>query len=406
MIKLNVWFTSFSGKRIQAGELIVSEPDSQGRLQGQFRYHPEYLSSSFAIPLDPLQLALSSSVFDANRPKSGVHGVFEDSLPDDWGRKIMVRRYMLERNEQRVPYFLRLLGGNGLGALSYEDGNTTFPANESIDQCHLVTLQELAQQFEENPVTVEKEIALLFQAGSSPGGARPKALVKDNNREYLAKFSSIRDQFAVVALEAAAMEIAQLAGLNVAETKRVPCGQKDALLVKRFDINESGGRNHVTSMQTLLNAEGYYNAGYRDMAQVLRQVSDKPQEDILQLYKQLVLNVLLGNTDDHLKNFCMMYNGKEWRLTPAFDIVPNIGLNQEHVLHINNSYQPPDRAALIQESGFFLLKGKGLIEESIESVLHAALQWRQVFHKHGVPENDIAVLGKDIEQRIRRIASP
>lgn len=127
--------------------------------------------------------------------------------------------------------------------------------------------------------------------------------------------------------------------------------------------------------------------------------------DLLQLYKQLVLNILLGNTDDHLKNFCIMHDGKGWRLTPAFDLVPNIGLNREHVLHIDDLYQPPDRAALVREAGTFLLKRRQVVEETIEGVLQSVLQWKQLFHKHGVPEDDITVLGKDIEQRTGRILS-
>ena len=405
MIKVAIFFTSASGQQIPAGELIVSDPDSQGRLQGQFRYHQSYLSSPFAIPLDPIHLPLSSEILDANRPQSGVHGVFEDSLPDDWGRKIMIRRYMLPRDKQRVPHYLQLLQGNGLGALSYGEGEKPLSATTTIDTCHLTQLQELAQKFEEDPVAVEDNFALLFQAGSSPGGARPKALIQDGQHEYIAKFASIRDQFAVVPLEAATMELAQLAGLSVAETKRVPCGETDILLVKRFDVHKNGGRHHLISMQTLLAADGYYTCGYRDMARVIRQVSDHVQQDLLQLYKQLVFNVLLGNTDDHLKNFCMMHNEKGWQLTPAYDLVPNIPLNQEHSLFINDSYQPPNRAALIREASSFLLKKKPAAEKTIDHILHGIRQWKQLFHKHSVPEHDIRILGKDIEKRIARIAS-
>ncbi|MCJ7603175.1 MAG: HipA N-terminal domain-containing protein [Desulfobulbaceae bacterium] len=102
--KLNVWLTSLTGEILKAGELAVKDPDSRGALHGQFRYDPEYLESPKAFPLDPVHLPLTEGSFDADRPHAGIHGVFEDSLPDDWGRKIMARRYKLGRTEQRVPH--------------------------------------------------------------------------------------------------------------------------------------------------------------------------------------------------------------------------------------------------------------------------------------------------------------
>jgi serine/threonine-protein kinase HipA len=403
MIKLTVWLTTSDASKVQAGEIVVADPDAQGRLRGQFRYTQEFVGDSSAFALDPISLPLSAQLFEANRPGSGVHGVFEDSLPDDWGKKIMVRRYGLGRNEQRVPQLLRVLGPSGLGALGFEDGDRLFVRDEIPDQCYLEELQKQALAFERNANTVDPEMTLLFQAGSSPGGARPKVLVTDGDHQYIAKLSSIRDSFDVVALEAAAMELAGLAGLEVAQTRSVPCGGKSVLLVTRFDIHKNGGRNHLISMQTLLKADGYYTAGYRDMAQVLKQVSCRPVEDLQQLYKQLVFNVLLGNTDDHLKNFSMMNDGDGWRLTPAFDIVPNVGQNREHVLHINNSFLAPDRNGLIREASFFMFKRRQEIEHIIDSVVHTVYQWKMIFRKHGVPRHDIETLGGDIDQRIGRI---
>ena len=118
-------------------------------------------------------------------------------------------------------------------------------------------LQRLAAKFEEDPTPMDDEMTLLFQAGSSPGGARPKALIKDKKKAYLAKFSSVRDQFDVVSLEAATMDLARQAGVSAAPTKLVPCGVKKALLVERFDIiNLTMGRNYFINMKTLLKADG------------------------------------------------------------------------------------------------------------------------------------------------------
>jgi serine/threonine-protein kinase HipA len=327
MIRLDVWLTLPSGESLKAGVLVVADPDPvNGALHGQFRYDSNYLNNPQSFPLDPLHLPLSKEIFNADRPYIGVHGVFEDSLPDDWGRKLMVRLHNLSRNEQRVPQLLLLLGNHGLGALSYVEEGRPELKTTGISCRHLPKLALLAERFEQDPTIVaDDEFSLLLQAGSSPGGARPKALVEDENGLYLAKFASIKDQLDVVSLEAAAMEIARRAGIETAETKIMPLASGKCLLVKRFDINETGGRNHLISVQSLLKADGYYNAGYQDLAEVLKHVSTNPGEDLRRLYQQLVFNAMIGNTDDHLKNFLMRHDNKGWRLSPAFDLLPNIG---------------------------------------------------------------------------------
>ncbi len=182
MIRLDVWPTLPSGESIKAGALIIGDPDHvREGLQGQFRYTPEYLEHPQAFPLDPLHLPLSIETFDADRPREGVHGVFEDSLPDDWGRRLMVRCHKLGRNAQRVPNFLRLLGNQGLGALSYMEEGRPELKTTGVSCQYLQELALLAQKFEQKPVTAaDNELSLLFQAGSSPGGARPKGRRKNN----------------------------------------------------------------------------------------------------------------------------------------------------------------------------------------------------------------------------------
>ncbi len=262
MIRLEVWLTLPSGEDVKAGALVVDDPDSRGGLKGRFRYLPEYLERPQAFPLDPLHLPLTTAnAFDADRPHAGVHGVFEDSLPDDdWGRRLMIRRYKLGRDEQRVSHLLRLLGNQGLGALIYTEHGEPPPPVAVISSRHLQELALLAEKFEQNGAVEDDELALLFQAGSSPGGARPKALIEDEQGAWLAKFASTKDQLDVVSLEAATMEMARRAGLETAEARLLALGPRKCLLVKRFDIAGAGGRHHLISLQSLLKADGYYNA--------------------------------------------------------------------------------------------------------------------------------------------------
>ena len=396
---LTVWLTLPVAEVVKAGELAIDEPDARGALEGQFRYTPEYLENPKAFPLDPLHLPLSGDIFNANRPRAGVHGVFEDSLPDDWGRRLLVRRYKLGRKDQRIPQLLRLLGNQGLGALSYVEEGRPDLKTTGVPIRRLQELALLAEKFEQNKAVDNDELSLLFQAGSSPGGARPKALVKDKNGVYLAKFASAKDKLDVVSLEAAAMELARKAGIETADSRLLALGPKKCLLVKRFDINKAGGRNHMISMQSLLKAEGYYYAGYRDLAKVIRHVSTQPGQDLQRLYRQMVFNVIIGNTDDHLKNFIMLHNDEGWRLSPAFDLVPNVGFNREHILRIGYDNTPPDLETLLQEAKHFGLKRRRQILKMIMEVHEAVSEWSTVFAACNVPEKDTESIGKDINHR-------
>lgn len=407
MIRLDVWLTLPSGEGVRAGELVVADPDDvRGGLHGQFRYNLEYLAHPQSFPLDPLHLPLSERIFDADRPKAGVHGVFEDSLPDDWGRRLMVRHYKLGRNEQRVPNLLLLLGNQGLGALSYVEEGGGGAKTTGVSGHQLQELILLAEKFEQEPAnTDDNELALLFQAGSSPGGARPKAIIDDENVSYLAKFASVKDHLDVVGLEAAAMELARKAGLETAVTKLVPVGNRKCLMVERFDINEAGGRNHLISMQTLFKADNYYNAGYRDLADVIRHIAGQPRQNLYMLYRQMVFNVMIGNTDDHLKNFLMLHDDSGWRLSPAFDLVPNIGFNREHVLRIGIDNRVPDFKTLLDEAKHFGIKRRQQAKDVIEEVRGAVSKWGEIFSVCDVPISDAESIGRDIRQRLKKTGS-
>jgi serine/threonine-protein kinase HipA len=171
-------------------------------------------------------------------------------------------------------------------------------------------------------------------------------------------------------------------------------------LGKRFDINEAGGRNHLISMQTLLKADDWYNVGYRDLAEVIKHVSTQPGQDLQRLYRQMVFNVMIGNTDDHLKNFLMLHNDEGWRLSPAFDLVPNIGFNQEHVLRIGYDHRLPGLETLLQEAGHFGLKRRQQAQKVVMEVHEAVLEWPAVFTTNQVPAKDVKSIGRDISRRL------
>lgn len=404
MIHLNVWLTLPDSQRIQVGELGVTDPDIRhgGQLAGAFRYAPEYLNHPQAFALDPVRLPLLPQEFPAQRPEAGVHAVFEDSLPDAWGRRVMVRRYNLARPQQRVPYLLQHIGANALGALAYADAGASPVTDQITSVSDLNAIVEAALRFDAGQTTQTDDLALLFQACSSPGGARPKALVSDTGRKWIAKFPSLRDTFALVPLEAASMQLAHSAGILVPETRLVQAGTRPVLLVERFDISPAAGRYHMLSLQTLLGAEGYYYAGYHDIADALRRWSYYPADDLLKLFRLLVFNVALGNTDDHLKNFSMLRDERGWRFAPAYDLTPNWTGNTEHQLSFGASSFPPDRTTILGMAKAFGLSAKRATA-IVDEVVAATKSWKRMFKRFEVPVSDVERLQVDIRQRLSRL---
>jgi len=403
MIYLDVWLTYPDGERVKAGEIAAADADAGhgGALHGEFRYSAEYLASPRAFPLDPVALPLESRIFQANNPHSGIHQVFEDSLPDDWGRQLLVRRYQLPRGEQRAPHLLTHIAESALGALSYINQNNRQPEAHSAGLPDLPALLLAAERYEQGEQEQGNELQLLFQAGSSPGGGRPKALIEGNGKSWISKFPSTRDRYDVVRLEAASLDLARRSGLIVPEFDVVEAASRAVLLVRRFDLTDEGGRRHLVSMRTLMQVDNYYTRAYHDVADIVRCHSDHPQWDLAAVYHWMVFNAAIGNTDDHLKNIMMQHDDDGWRLAPFYDLVPNINRNIEHVLMFDASFYAPGREALLNMASKFGLS-KRKASSIVESVWSVMADWENVFSGYGVPDQDIAKLRKDILVRLER----
>ncbi|NVO01054.1 MAG: type II toxin-antitoxin system HipA family toxin, partial [Geobacteraceae bacterium] len=387
-----VWLSVQNNQQL-IGEMVC-EIDASGKGRGAYRYTADYLADPSAFPLDPVSLPLRTGTFETGHP--GIFKLFEDSLPDDWGRRLLVRKHGIPRHEQNLPALLLALGSTGLGALSYSESGKPENRSNSTSAIHLEELVREAELFEQGKAE-NHDLTLLFSAGSSPGGARPKALVYDDatDRHYLAKFPSTKDSVDVVRLEAATMGLAKRAGLTVPDRQLIECAGKPVFLIERFDITPSG-RRHMISFQTLLKMEGYYVCRYQDLLDVIRKFSAKPDIDSRLLYRQMVFNAVIGNTDDHLKNFWMTCDPVAgWRLSPSFDLVPDIAQNGDHVLRFDLDSHYPGREKL-EKIG----RGWGIhkASEVTEEVYAAVAQWKEEFAACGVCEADI-IRFNDIEQR-------
>jgi serine/threonine-protein kinase HipA len=397
MMRLDVWLTLPDGSTIQAGELAFTDADQQGRYVSAFRYTADYLADQRAFPLDPSGLPLIADEFQSQQLGPPLM-VFEDALPDIWGRRLLILRNRLPRGQQSEPYLLQAMAGRGLGALGFHPpGQPSHQDDASAGMLELDELEEAAQRLDEGG-EVDDSFRILMAAGSSPGGARPKALVKDAAVYWLAKFSSRRDDADVVGLEAASLELARLAGLVMPEFRLTPlAGGRRALLVRRFDLTVQGGRRHMLSMRALLQASGYYVLGYADMIKALRQYGTQPEIDVPRLYRLMVFNALIGNTDDHLKNFWLMHDERGYTLSPAFDLLPDVGGMREHVLMFDLSPHPPGPSGLIALGKRWGVSGSAAVLEEVRS---AVTHFAEIADKYAVPKNEIDRFAKDIARRL------
>lgn len=312
-----------------------SSPTVAGRITKNneiynFNYGKSYLENSAAIPLSPFELPLQSGVFSPHGMNS-IHSCLRDASPDAWGRQLIDFKYTeLQSNE--LDYLL-LSNSNRIGALDFQQSSTLYKARES-QNASLEQLLEVTKRIEEGkPIPDELDFALL--RGTSIGGARPKAIIQHNGKEYIAKFGLSHDRYNVIKAEYIGMQLAKKLGLNVPNVSLTKALEKDVFLVERFDRDypphDGVTRRLMLSGLSLLNLnemEARY-ASYCDLADVIRQNFDKPNVQLLELYKRLIFNVLIGNTDDHARNHSAFWDGKKLQLTPAYDLCPQLRSGQE-----------------------------------------------------------------------------
>jgi len=310
----------------------ATEPVVAGVLQADgattfFRYAESFLGRRDVVALYLPELPLRPGPI---RPVAGLNiaGCIADSGPDAWGQRVILRRLfgrgslISGPSEPDTLTYLLESGSDRIGALDFQASPTAY-----VPRSTSATLEELMQAAERlergEPFSPGLDDALL--RGSSIGGARPKALLDDNGRKLIAKFSSSTDPYSVVKAEGVTMELARRVGINVAATEVVKCLNRDVLLVERFDRSGvAGERQMIVSALTLLELDemmGRY-ATYPGLADVIRERFTKPKETLRELFSRIVFNVLVGNTDDHARNHAAFWDGSTLTLTPAYDICP------------------------------------------------------------------------------------
>jgi serine/threonine-protein kinase HipA len=338
----------------------------RGGYKGVFQYDSDYLGHPEAYALDPANLKLSTALIRADRPEYGVHGVFQDSLPGKWGDRLLARKAGFFGQHYTPAHLLEALGDTGLGAIIYSPVKKIPAAVKDPSLC----FDDLAPALDEatlyeNQDLAPLELKFLITGGYSAGGARPKLLVKKDADYYLAKFSSIHDRTPslLVELEAAGLELGRRIGLDIPHFEISRIRKRPVLLIKRFDITPAGGRRSLLSFARLLDQEPGLGS-YSGMAEVIRRHSKQPRSDLKLLFKQMILNVAIHNTDDHLQNFSMIHDPDGWRLSPAYDLTPSF-LQDEQATIIDRQVGGISTENIINEGksfGFSRRKTLGIID--------------------------------------------
>lgn len=339
-----------------------------------FQYDRNWLQSGFSI--SPFSLPLEDKVFV---PKTdvfeGLFGVFSDSLPDGWGR-LLVDRMLLAKGikPELVHAIIRLgiVGSNGMGALEYVPELWPAEEKESFD------LEQLAKECE--LVFQEKEcgnLDELFQRGGSPGGARPKVLVKLEGKPWLVKFPSPYDKRTIGEEEYDYMKCASLCGINVPEV-RLLSSEKGAgyFGVKRFDRMDGTKVHMITASGLLETSHRIPNLDYHDLMK-LTYILTKDNGQMEELYRRMCFNVFAHNRDDHSKNFSYYFDEQEmrWKMTPVYDLTYSNSLGGEHATCINGNGREPKISDLLEVGKATGLSRKELLQiaETIQEIVQTEL---------------------------------
>jgi serine/threonine-protein kinase HipA len=375
--------------------------------QGRFGYGLRYLKRDDAFELDPIHLPLTVSEIDVPRRNDDSYGVLSDAGPNAWGMQFVLRR--LREAHQPPPrnaieWFLHS-AYYGSGCLGFSPDPQTLPylraVPSSSQELSGKALRALEAYIADPDAQLDADTALLLFPGSSLGGIRPKTVVMHQGKEYIAKFSRPDDRFDVPAVEYATLRLAFRAGVDLPDFELIRIKDRSVLLVERFDRTDEGGRIHYISAYSLLNpahlhADGReYKASfsYAGIAEVLRPFGQQPRRDAHELYRRMILNIMVGNVDDHLRNHaCLMTSPGHYRLSPAFDILPHIEASMRPQ-SIGVGAQGPAstiRNALSQCGRFLLTEDEAW--EIISEVKDVISNWRQIFAEEGVSKQDIYTL--------------
>ncbi len=386
------------GSIVLAGQLIVDDK------AGRFKYARAYIENPRAFALDPINLPLTADIHTKQRTRDtpAMFGVLLDAGPDEWGRR------WLTKTRQPPPVtqveFLLASSGEGVGALHFtpEFGDPVRPTPERPFES-LVHLQHIASDIESGR-EVDRALEPYFFHGSGIGGARPKSLIEHDGREWIAKFNRDSDLVDMCRVELASMRMARDAGIDAPEVSLTETDRGPVLLVERFDQSPNE-QHHLVSVASLINKFDITEIdestmSYPGITQLGKRIGHLTSDLGAVVFRRMLFNVAIGNTDDHLRNHAFMKQSSEsdYTLSPGYDIVPQISLQGSHAIAIGPFGSSPS-VDNIQAAA----KRMGVIDELAHEiggeVLAVTSTWRDYMSDAGLGESDLGLLERCFELR-------
>lgn len=392
-------FVDLDGVAIHVGKLWPHY--RQGRESFSFEYDRNWLKHPKRFSLDPA-LKLVDGAFHAS-PDKPLFGAIEDSAPDRWGRLLLRRteRRNAEREKRRaralreIDFLLMVDDEARQGALRFKlEGQTNFLT--TYEKNHIPPLVSIGRLLTAathvlQETDTDEDLKLLLAPGSSLGGARPKASVRDKDGHLaIVKFPKKGDEIDTIGWEAVALSLASKAGIKVPEWRVENVGRQRTLVSRRFD-RRMNSRIPFLSAMSVLAAKDNEVHSYLEIADAIRQMSASPKEDLEALWRRIVFNILISNVDDHLRNHAFLYAGLSgWRLSPAYDLNPTPTDIKPRILTTAIDLVDPTASLdlAIERAYYFDLDGRH-IKTIIKEMGRITALWRKEALKYKIKKEEI-----------------
>jgi serine/threonine-protein kinase HipA len=415
-------FAHLDTEWVPCGQLSLTE-DGANLRASSFAYGLRYLERPGALEIDPVSLGLRDK--QAVRGKMlnppnelRMFGGIRDAAPDAWGRRVIEAKLKVPANSLPESAYLIHSGSQRVGALDIRRTRQDEPAPGYSNWNSLQYLMDAAQRIDEG-LPVPADLEAIFVGGTSLGGARPKATVRDENRLlWLAKFQSRNDTVMVPVIEVATLKLAAAAGLTVPPVKFMYLGAWPLMLIRRFDrywANPGLQSPLPSDLLTTLPADGLTEKrlafvsgltllacdemdsptkSYGDLAHAIRRYCHPNviRDDNRELFARMVFNIFVSNDDDHLRNHGFVWDPRlsGWRLSPLYDVVPRASVAFERQLHLGVG--PQGRAATLDNAyaarELFTLSSNDAATV-IAKVWATVREWKVHFENSGVPDEQI-----------------
>ena len=386
---------------------ILSLQQSKGRKSLSFEYDESWINGNQVFLLDPDIMLYSGPQFPGAKENFGV---FLDSMPDSWGRTLMKRRAaQLAKEDGRpvtvlhdIDFLLGVADTCRMGALRFkldpdgpfldDDRHTPVPPWASVGE-----LQHIADLVESDKNTKElnKWLLMLMAPGSSLGGAMPKANISDKDGQlWIAKFPSKNDTIDKAKWEYLVYRLALIAGISMSESRiEKVAGKYYTFFTKRFD-RVKGERIHFASAMTMTgNNEEILRdkrASYLDLSLFIQDHGGNIKEDLTELWRRIVFNIAVSNTDDHLRNHGFIIENGQWCLSPAFDVNPSID-KEELALNIDDTSGLLDFELALSVREYFRLSNEEA-KSILSRVMKAIGNWEKLAKQIGIPRAEIDLM--------------